>query len=90
MRKTLIALLITSIMVIQPIAPAGAANSTDTRITLLEKQVSDLRGEVEVLKAQAAQAVFLKKCVATEKSTNTLKVALKLASCTISYFKNNR
>ena len=90
MRKTLVALLITSIMVIQPMAPVGAANSTDTRIALLEKQVSDLRGEVEVLKAQAAQAVFLKKCVAEEKSTNTLKVALKLASCTISYFKKNR
>lgn len=89
MRKALVALLTTAIMVIQPIAPADAANSTDTRITLLEKQVSDLRREVEVLKAQAAQAVYLKKCVAAEKSTNTLKVALKLASCTISYFKKN-
>ena len=90
MRKALVALLTTAIMVMQPVAPAGAANSTNTRITLLEKQVSDLRREVEVLKAQAAQAVYLKKCVATEKSTNTLKVALKLASCTISYFKKNR
>ena len=90
MRKTFVVLAITTALLIQPIAQASAAGSTDTRIAQLEKQIAKLQGEVEVLKAQAAQAVFLKKCVAEEKSTNTLKVALKLASCTITYFKKNR
>jgi len=89
MRKVLTALLLTAALLLPLTLPASAANSTEARIAQLEKQVATLRGEVEVLKAQAAQAVFLKKCVSTEKSTQSLKVALKLASCTISYFKKS-
>ena len=64
--------------------------STDVRIAQLEKQVAVLRSEVDELKALQKQAIFLKKCVAKEKSTNNLKVALKLASCTVDYFKKSK
>jgi hypothetical protein len=67
-----------------------AAPSTDVRIAQLEKQVAILRSEVDELKALQKQAIFLKNCVAKEKSTNNLKVSLKLASCTVEYFKKSK
>jgi hypothetical protein len=67
-----------------------AAPSTDARIAQLEKQVGILRSEVDELKALQKQAIFLKNCVAKEKSTNNLKVSLKLASCTVEYFKKSK
>ena len=67
-----------------------AASSTDARIAQLEKQVAILRSEVNELKALQKQAIFLKNCVAKEKSTNNLKVSLKLASCTVEYFKKSK
>jgi hypothetical protein len=67
-----------------------AASSTDARIAQLEKQVAILRSEVDELKALQKQAIFLKNCVAKEKSTNNLKVSLKLASCTVEYFKKSK
>ena len=66
---------------------AHAESSTDARLDLLEKQVATLRAEVDALKALQKQALFLKNCVNKEKSTNNLKVSLKLASCTVEYFK---
>jgi type II secretory pathway component PulM len=67
-----------------------AAPSTDARIAQLEKQVATLRSEVNELKALQKQAIYLKNCVAKEKSTNNLKVALRLASCTVEYFKKSK
>jgi hypothetical protein len=67
-----------------------AAPSTDSRIAQLEKQVATLRAEVDELKALQKQALYLKNCVAKEKSTNNLKVSLKLASCTVEYFKKSK
>jgi cell fate (sporulation/competence/biofilm development) regulator YmcA (YheA/YmcA/DUF963 family) len=67
-----------------------AAPSAEVRIAQLEKQVATLRSEVDELKALQKQAIFLKNCVAKEKSTNNLKVALKLASCTVEYFKKSK
>ena len=69
---------------------ASAAPATDVRIAQLEKQVAILRSEVNELKALQKQAIFLKSCVAKEKSTNNLKVSLKLASCTVDYFKKSK
>ena len=69
---------------------ASAAGSTDARITELEKQVAILKAEVETLRALEKQALFLRACVNKEKSTNSLKVSMKLASCTIDYFKKSR
>ena len=69
---------------------ASAAGSTDARITELEKQVAILMAEVETLRALEKQALFLRACVNKEKSTNSLKVSMKLASCTIDYFKKSR
>lgn len=66
---------------------ANATPSSDARIALLEKQVATLRSEVDQLKSLQTQAIYLKNCVAKEKSTNNLKVSLKLASCTVAYFK---
>ena len=73
-----------------PASTAAAASSTDTRIAELEKQVAILKAEVETLKALEKQALFLRACVNKEKSTNSLKVSMKLASCTIDYFKKSR
>ena len=36
------------------------------------------------------QALFLRACVNKEKSTNSVKVSMKLASCTVDYFKKSR
>ena len=73
-----------------PASTASAASSTDARIAQLEKQVAILKAEVETLKALEKQALFLRECVNKEKSTNSLKVSMKLASCTIDYFKKSR
>ena len=70
--------------------PARAAQSSDARIAQLEKQVQTLRSEVDQLKALQVQALFLRDCVNKEKSTNNLKVSLKLASCTVEYFKKSK
>lgn len=69
---------------------ASSAPTTDARIAQLEKQVAILRSEVNELKALQRQALFLKNCVAKEKSTSNLKVSLKLASCTVDYFKKSK
>jgi hypothetical protein len=68
---------------------ASAAPSVDARIAKLESEVATLRSEVEQLKTLQTQALYLKNCVAKEKSTNNLKVSLKLASCTVAYFKKS-
>ena len=44
----------------------------------------------QTLKALEKQALFLRECVNKEKSTNSLKVSMKLAACTIDYFKKSR
>ena len=69
---------------------ASATGSTDSRIAQLEKQVAILKTEVEALKALQKQALFLRTCVNKEKSTNSVKVSMKLASCTVDYFKKSR
>ena len=69
---------------------ASATGSTDSRIAQLEKQVAILKTEVEALKALQKQALFLRACVNKEKSTNSVKVSMKLASCTVDYFKKSR
>lgn len=69
---------------------AVADSSTDKKIAQLEKLVANLQVEVEGLKALEKQALFLRACVNSEKSTNSLKVSMKLASCTIDYFKKSR
>jgi len=56
----------------------------------LEKQVAILKAEVETLRALEKQALFLRACVNKEKSTNSVKVSMKLASCTVDYFKKSR
>ena len=67
-----------------------AAPTANERIAQLEKQVATLRAEVDGLKALQTQALYLKNCVAKEKSTSNLKVSLKLASCTVEYFKKSK
>ena len=69
---------------------ASADSSTDKKIAQLEKTITALQVEVEGLKALEKQALFLRSCVNEEKSTNSLKVSMKLASCTIDYFKKSR
>ena len=69
---------------------ASATGSTDSRIAQLEKQVAILKAEVETLRALEKQALFLRACVNKEKSTNSVKVSMKLASCTVDYFKKSR
>jgi hypothetical protein len=69
---------------------ARADSSTDKKIAQLEKTIIALQVEVEGLKALEKQALFLRSCVNREKSTNSFKVSMKLASCTIDYFKKSR
>jgi hypothetical protein len=89
--KKLLAVVLTTLMILTvPASTASAASSTDARIAQLEKQVAVLKAEVETLKALEKQALFLRTCVDKEKSTNSLKVSMKLASCTIDYFKKSR
>ena len=90
MKKLLTAVLTILLILTAPASTASAASSTDDRITQLEKQVAILKAEVETLKALEKQALFLRTCVNKEKSTNSLKVSMKLASCTIDYFKKSR
>ena len=90
MKKLLAAVLTTLMLLTVPASTASAANSTNARIAQLEKQLAILKAEVETLKALEKQALFLRECVNKEKSTNSLKVSMKLASCTIDYFKKSR
>lgn len=90
MTKRIPSILLIMTFTLTSISSSQAASSTDTRIAQLEKQVATLRSEVDELKALQIQAIFLKNCVAKEKSTNNLKVALKLASCTVDYFKKSK
>jgi len=90
MKKLLTAVLTTLLILTAPASTASAASSTDDRLAQLEKQVAILKAEVETLKALEKQALFLRTCVNKEKSTNSLKVSMKLASCTIDYFKKSR
>ena len=90
MKKLLAAFLSALLVLTVPASTASAANSTDVRIAELEKQVATLKAEVETLKALEKQALFLRACVNKEKSTNSLKVSMKLASCTVDYFKKSR
>lgn len=90
MTKRILPVLIISVLALISIPSSQAAPSTDARIAQLEKQVAVLRLEVDELKALQKQAIFLKNCVAKEKSTNNLKVSLKLASCTVDYFKKSK
>jgi hypothetical protein len=90
MKKLLTAVLTILLILTAPASTASAASSTDDRIAQLEKQVAILKAEVETLKALEKQALFLRTCVNKEKSTNSLKVSMKLASCTIDYFKKSR
>ena len=69
---------------------AIADTNTDKKIAQLEKLVATLQVEVEGLKALEKQALFLRTCVSREKSTNSLKVSMKLASCTVDYFKKSK
>ena len=90
MKRLLAAFLSTLLVLTVPASTASAASSTDARIAQLEKQVATLNAEVETLKALQKQALFLRECVNKEKSTNSLKVSMKLASCTVDYFKKSR
>lgn len=90
MTKRILPTLLILALTIIPTPAIQAAPSTDARIAQLEKQVATLRSEVDELKALQKQALFLKNCVAKEKSTSNLKVALKLASCTVDYFKKSK
>ena len=90
MKKLLATVLTTLLILTASASTASAASSTDARIAQLEKQVAKLEAEVETLKALEKQALFLRTCVNKEKSTNSLKVSMKLASCTIDYFKKSR
>jgi len=90
MTKPILPALLISVLALISIPSSQAAPSTDARIAQLEKQVAVLRSEVNELKALQKQAIFLKNCVAKEKSTNNLKVSLKLASCTVDYFKKSK
>jgi hypothetical protein len=89
--KRLLATFLTTLLVLAiPASTASAASSTDARIAQLEKQVAILKAEVETLRALEKQALFLRACVNKEKSTNSVKVSMKLASCTVDYFKKSR
>ena len=89
--KRLLAIFLATLMVLTiPASSASAASSTDARIAQLEKEVAILKAEVETLKAREKKALFLRACVNKEKSTNSLKVSMKLASCTVDYFKKSR
>lgn len=89
--KRLVATFLTTLLVLViPASTASAAGSTDARIAQLEKQVAILKAEVETLRALEKQALFLRACVNKEKSTNSVKVSMKLASCTVDYFKKSR
>lgn len=88
-KKAFVAVLTTSLLVFSPI-PSYAAPSTDAKIALLEAKVAALQSEVDQLKALQTQALFLRNCVSKEKSTNSVKISLKLASCTAAYFKKSR
>ena len=90
MKKLLAAVLTILLILAVPTSTASAESSTDARIAQLEKQVAILKAEVETLKALEKQALFLRACVNKEKSTNSLKVSMKLASCTVDYFKKSR
>ena len=90
MKKLLTAVLTTLVLLTVPASTASAASSTDARITQLEKQLAILKAEVETLRALEKQALFLRTCVNKEKSTNSIKVSMKLASCTVDYFKKSR
>ena len=90
MTKRILPVLLIIVLVLISAPSSQAAPSTDARIAQLEKQVAVLRSEVNELKALQKQAIFLKNCVAKEKSTNNLKVSLKLASCTVDYFKKSK
>jgi hypothetical protein len=78
------------VIVFMNVDVAMADSSTDKKIAQLEKLVATLQAEVEGLKALEKQALFLRACVNKEKSTNSLKVSMKLASCTVDYFKKSR
>jgi hypothetical protein len=90
MTKRILAASLVPVILLLSIPGAQAAPSADARIAQLEKQVAVLRSEVNELKALQKQAIYLKNCVAKEKSTNNLKVSLKLASCTVAYFKKSK
>ena len=90
MKKLLAAFLTVLLVLTVPVSSASAAGSADSRTAQLEKQVAILKAEVETLKALQKQALFLRECVNKEKSTNSLKVSMKLASCTVDYFKKSR
>ena len=90
MKKLLAVFLSAALVLTLSSSTASAAGSTDARIAELEKQVAILNAEVETLKALEKQALFLRACVNREKSTNSLKVSMKLASCTVDYFKKSR
>ena len=90
MKKLPATVLTTLLILTVPASTATAASSTDSRIAQLEKQVAALQAEVETLKALEKQALFLRACVNKEKSTNSVKVSMKLASCTVDYFKKSR
>ena len=90
MKKLLATVLTTLLILTASASTASAASSTDAKIAQLEKQVAILKAEVETLKALEKQALFLRACVNKEKSTNSVKVSMKLASCTVDYFKKSR
>ena len=90
MTKKLMSVVLTVGLLILSTPGVHAAPSTDARIAQLEKEVATLRSEVDGLKALQTQALYLKNCVAKEKSTSSLKVSLKLASCTVEYFKKSK
>jgi hypothetical protein len=90
MKRLLATFLTTLLVLVIPASTASAAGSTDARIAQLEKQVAILKAEVETLRALEKQALFLRACVNKEKSTNSVKVSMKLASCTVDYFKKSR
>ena len=90
MKKLMATFLAALLLLTVPASTASAASSTDARIAELEKQVAMLKAEVETLKALEKQALFLRACVNKEKSTNSVKVSMKLASCTVDYFKKSR
>ena len=62
-------------------------SSTDKKVAQFENLVATLQVEVEGLKTLEKQSLFLRASVNREKSTNSLKVSMKLASCTVDYFK---
>ena len=90
MKKSLAVFSAAALVLTLSSSTASAAGSTDERIAQLEKQVAILKAEVETLRALEKQALFLRACVNKEKSTNSVKVSMKLASCTVDYFKKSR